>query len=467
MAGTGKSTISRTVAQTFKEAHILGASFFFKRGEGDRGSALKLFPTITRQLVARVPQLIPSVQKALDNEPDITGKSLPEQFDKLLLQPIMSLKLSDDPPPTVVLVIDALDECECDEDIRMVLQLFPRLRNSKALRFRIFLTSRPEIGIRLGFSKVAIGEYEDLVLHDIPEPEVAHDISLFLEHRLSAIRAVHSLPVDWPGETDTHSLVKLSIPLFIFAATACRILEDPRWDPVDGLAEILARRNDGSQFDGTYLPVLNRLLKGQTKLQERQLVRDFQEVVGAVALLESPLSVVALSKLLGATESRIGRRLNSLPSVLNVPNDRAQPVRLFHLSFRDFLLDLETRGKTPFWIDAKEVHQNLATQCLRVCEGLRKNICELNDGTERSAIDSQTIIKYIPPELQYCCRYWTHHLTQSKDPASGKDRAFLFLRKHFLHWMEAMSILGYANEVVQRLTSLQTLIDVCFSRGLH
>ncbi|RMJ22820.1 WD domain, G-beta repeat protein [Aspergillus sp. HF37] len=30
-AGTGKSTISRTVAKTFKEANLLGASFFFKR----------------------------------------------------------------------------------------------------------------------------------------------------------------------------------------------------------------------------------------------------------------------------------------------------------------------------------------------------------------------------------------------------------------------------------------------------
>ncbi|KAL4766716.1 hypothetical protein BDW60DRAFT_201961, partial [Aspergillus nidulans var. acristatus] len=39
MAGTGKSTIARTVAQYFKKDGILGASFFFKRGRGDQGSA--------------------------------------------------------------------------------------------------------------------------------------------------------------------------------------------------------------------------------------------------------------------------------------------------------------------------------------------------------------------------------------------------------------------------------------------
>lgn len=46
MAGTGKSTISRTVAGRLKQQNLLGASFFFKRGEEDRGTAKKLFPTL-------------------------------------------------------------------------------------------------------------------------------------------------------------------------------------------------------------------------------------------------------------------------------------------------------------------------------------------------------------------------------------------------------------------------------------
>lgn len=35
MAGTGKSTISRTVARTFADNGQLSASFFFKKGEAD------------------------------------------------------------------------------------------------------------------------------------------------------------------------------------------------------------------------------------------------------------------------------------------------------------------------------------------------------------------------------------------------------------------------------------------------
>jgi len=46
MAGTGKSTISRTVAQSLADNNQLGASFFFKRGEGDRDKASRFFTMI-------------------------------------------------------------------------------------------------------------------------------------------------------------------------------------------------------------------------------------------------------------------------------------------------------------------------------------------------------------------------------------------------------------------------------------
>lgn len=50
-AGTGKSTISRTVAQAFADKGRLGASFFFKRGEHDRENASLFFTTIAVDLV--------------------------------------------------------------------------------------------------------------------------------------------------------------------------------------------------------------------------------------------------------------------------------------------------------------------------------------------------------------------------------------------------------------------------------
>jgi hypothetical protein len=467
MAGTGKSTISRTVAKSFKHDGLLAASFFFRRGEGDRGNAMKLFPTITRQLVHRFPELISGIRKAIRDAPNIATKSLKEQFDKLLLQPLLNLDLSNHEIPTAIIVIDALDECEHDNDIRVIIQSLPRLRETNAVRLRVFLTSRPELPTRLGFSEIRNQDYQDLVLHEIPEEVTAHDISLFLNWRLSKIRKERLLPAEWPGGTDTQALVTLSVPLFIFAATVCRIFEDPQWDPADSLAEILNNRREGSQLDGTYLPVLSRNLHNQSETQKKKLILQFREIVGAIVILESPLSIISLSRLTGLPERLINVRLDSLHSVIHVPKDETSPVRPFHLSFRDFLIDPATREKTPLWVDEKDTHQRLATQCLSECYMLRRNVCGLpSDGTRRVDIDPQTLNHALPPQLQYACRFWAQHLAQSRDPNSAMHDTFSFLQVHFLHWVEAMCILGLASEVVGIIDMLQSVIDVSLYKVL-
>jgi hypothetical protein len=86
-AGTGKSTISRTFAEWLTQQGRLGvvdlgASFFFKRGEGDRGSASRFFSTITRELVLKIPGLDTLVAEVITSDPFIFDKSLGEQFDK-------------------------------------------------------------------------------------------------------------------------------------------------------------------------------------------------------------------------------------------------------------------------------------------------------------------------------------------------------------------------------------------------
>jgi hypothetical protein len=147
--------------------------------------------------------------------------------------------------------------------------------------------------------------------------------------------------------------------------------------------------------------------------------------------------------------------------VLSVPNDFDTPIRLLHLSFRDFLLDYR-KGKGKFWIDEKYTHQRLTGRCLNIMQhSLRKNIYDLpSEGTERNDIGKVSIPYYIPPELKYACQYWAHHLVQSIDLTEMIHNAFLFLRTHFLHWIEAMSLLGLASEILGILNVFQTVLLV-------
>ncbi|EED23321.1 G-protein beta WD-40 repeats containing protein, putative [Talaromyces stipitatus ATCC 10500] len=459
MAGTGKSTVSRTVAKTLAGKGSLGASFFFKRGEGHRGNTKRFFPTVIRQLINNIPQLILGVRESLKNDPDIASKSLPEQFNKLLLRPLLAVTQSNLQPAPIIIVADALDECDQDKDIRIILHLLPEVLKSKFIHLRFFLTSRNEYHIQQSFKDI-VSMHQNLVLHQIPESMLERDMTLYFEYEFSKMRRQHSFPPDWPGSQTIKTLVLRAMPLFISAAKLCRFIGNTKWVTEKRLKAILADQTMyASKFKSTYVPVLNQLLVDQDEWESQQSIDEFKNIVGVIIVVADPLSIHALSQLLCIEADDIQNRLDLFHSVLNVPKDLDTPVKLLHASFRDFLLDSKIKDSNPFWIDEKKVHDRLTMQCLIVMShNLRRNICFLpEDNTERENIDARSIARCIKAEVQYSCRYWTHHLMQGSDPSSLLEDAFSILRDHILHWMEAMSILGLMSEAVIMVNTLNSL----------
>jgi hypothetical protein len=480
MAGTGKSTMSRTIAESFNTRGNLGASFFFKRGERDRGNAARLFTTIAAGLVTKEPALAVYVQAAIDTDPAVTGKALKEQFEKLVLQPLG--KLQGVPDKIIVLVIDALDECERDDDIRAIIYLLSQAKTLTSVRLRTFLTSRPELPIRLGFKYVE-GEYRDIVLHEVPKPIIKHDITVFLNHRLAKVREDYNallqgerqLPLDWPSSHTIQDLVQMAVPLFIFAATICRFIEDPAWaDPAGQLAKVLEYRSrtqqsEISKLDATYRPILDQLLTG-TEVAKRSLANEVRIVVGSIVLLAEPLSTSSLARLLDIPKSVIDRRLMSLHSILSVPASAESPVRMFHLSFRDFLTDPDKRNSNPFWVDERATHERIATRCLVLLSGsghLRKDICNLEmSGVTRMDVNPAIVESHLPADVRYACLYWVHHSEKSNTRIADTHQAYLFLKRHFLHWLEALSLLGKISDSITMVKSLQALISVSYANAV-
>ncbi|KAI4599619.1 hypothetical protein KJ359_001716 [Pestalotiopsis sp. 9143b] len=242
MAGTGKSTISRTIANRLSQQDDfnsrLGATFFFKRGEGDRDKMSKFFATVTSQLAQHSPEIAEHVQGALDADPSLLSKTMRTQFEKLIVDPVS--KISIDSSRTFLFVIDALDECEREEDVRFLIKLLSGVPRLPAMPLKFFLTSRPELPIRLGFNDIN-GTYQNFVLHRVKETVIAHDLTVYFKYRLRSIRKEYNdiaslqrrLPENWPSEIDLGTLVKMAIPLFIFATTICRFIGDGRIGPPD------------------------------------------------------------------------------------------------------------------------------------------------------------------------------------------------------------------------------------------
>src|SRR5207248_5607266 len=122
-------------------------SFFFSRGGGDVGHAGKFVTSIAVQLASSVPTLQHFICGAVTKHSDIASRSLRDQWQRLVLGPLSKLD-GNNCYASYVVVVDALDECEDDKDIRIILQLLAEARSLKRVRLRVFLTSRPEITIR-------------------------------------------------------------------------------------------------------------------------------------------------------------------------------------------------------------------------------------------------------------------------------------------------------------------------------
>ncbi|KAF5617860.1 hypothetical protein F25303_13157 [Fusarium sp. NRRL 25303] len=468
MAGTGKSTISRTVAYSRSQRGDLGASFFFKRGEVDRGNLNKLMSTLAYHLAMSIPEATVFIKKVLDVNPAIAGKSVKEQFEKLIQEPLSEAAATATiTSSSVVIVIDALDECDQEADIRLLINIFSQAKTARP-HLRVFLTSRPELPIRLGFSGIQ-GAYQDLVLHEIPAQIVKHDIVVFLDDEFKKIRYdfnrtvgdERKLPPDWPGRPTVQSLAQMAVPLFIFAATVCRFIGDRKYNsPRIQLHKVLDYESKGhvSQLDRTYGPVLRSLITDVSGYDKTQIIDDFKIIIGSIVMLADPLSAWALSQLLEVGSEVVENRLDTLHSVLSIPPTRKAPVRLLHLSFRDYLITNEGE----FRIDEEHAHQTLAKQCLRVMRSaLHENICSLSFlGTRRYTVDSSELEECMPSQLQYACMHWAYHYMEGDPKLNDNDQVHDFLTTHLLHWVEAMSLLGRIKECLDSLGSLARWLEV-------
>jgi hypothetical protein len=353
----------------------------------------------------------------------------------------------------------------------MIISLLTQLHAVNSYRIRVFLTSRPELAVQLGFKSADGRLHHDVKLEEVQATTIDHDIRLFFRSRFKdivkqdeATNFYEPLPIHWPGEDAIESLVGLAIPLFIFAFTVCRYVSES--DPRERLERVL--QQDSNKYligiDKTYVPILSQLVSGQDGQEQDATINRFQELIGAIVLVGEPLSAQSYSYLLGLSMRDIEARLRNLHSVLDVPKDKDVPIRLFHLSFRDFLVDDEHNAARRFKVDATQRHSELAVQCLtRLSQKgvFKKDLLSIGEaGVRRLKIRPDQVENAILKDVAYACSYWVHHLIASKYRVEDDGLVHEFLKSHLLHWLEALSWLGRLSSAVAYITDLQSTMEV-------
>ncbi|KAJ3520070.1 hypothetical protein NMY22_g12913 [Coprinellus aureogranulatus] len=227
-AGTGKTAIAGSVAETCKEMGLLVASFFFSSfsRSRDRRSKRFLIATLVYQLLQHdsMENLGKRILAAIEKHPAIFQTRLKDQLEELVLEPLREAhRLGADTSlwPKVI-IIDGLDEVEPDEiemegthvDLQAdrdrthseILAVLAHATNDPAFPFRILIVSRPERVIKEFFNQSRMQDTAERIFLDARyDPD--SDIALFLRSHFAQIRHRYNLPQTWPTEDAIQSLI--------------------------------------------------------------------------------------------------------------------------------------------------------------------------------------------------------------------------------------------------------------------
>ena len=463
LAGTGKSTITQSFSEMVANEGILGASFFCSRDYLNRRELKNIFPTIAYQLACRYPSLQSHIVTSIKKDPTIAHTSLISQLENLLVKPLSGANIS------CVIIIDALDECIDDQPASAILSVLGQFIQKLPL-VKFFITGRPEPQIRTGFRLPLLQPLTQIfLLHEVESSSVDNDILLYLTQRLTMIvkqRSDLDLPNSWPHNHEIMALTKKSSGLFIFASTLARFIESAHHNPNERLQLIISKASgtihEGhTGVDSLYSSILSHAF---SNVQDSGVFDKVKCVLGAVVLAFNPLSRMELSIILGIPTTLILTTLRHFHSVILVPTNEFEEIRIFHKSFPDFLQDPQRCADPRFHIDPATHHGGMVLSCLELVKGLKRNPCSLPPFMMNHDIFNlpQLLEDGLGGAVRYACSYWARHLRLSPishDYAGQAIVSVTGMLKSAPTWIEVMSLENCLEEVIHSMHHLLDWID--------
>ncbi|CAE6475077.1 unnamed protein product [Rhizoctonia solani] len=308
----------------------------------------------------------------------------------------------------MLIVIDALDECDEPENAIQVLEML--ITYASDLPTKFFVSSRSEPQIR----RAMAGLNSRMVLHELDDKVVKEDTRVYFRTEL----AYMSL-----SEQQISAMVERAGVLFIYAATAVRYIgarknsvdAKKRLDIVLGVSGPTVSTKD-KEIDSLYNAILASAFDDpDLEFWERDRMNN---VLHTVICAQEPLTISALARFLEMDESEVRVAVDPLWSVLHVSEDN-ELIGTLHASFVDYILDSERSKK--YTCDASIRHGQLARLCFN---RIRKNKSQFNICNLESSYFPDKLVpnieervkQAIPLELSYACMYWAVHLELGKDP---------------------------------------------------
>ncbi|PVF90819.1 hypothetical protein CPB86DRAFT_803278, partial [Serendipita vermifera] len=397
--GVGKTSVAHSICARLHEKKRLGGSFFCRRDDPNLSNAKYVLPTLICKVAGVWRPYKRLIAEKLRSDEHLNRNTAGHALFSQLVA-----SLQDHPSHTLVLVIDALDECgEIQGRNSILSSLFTAAAQVNWLK--IIITSRQEQDIESYFKLPdCTGRFllKDLKIDD----KTQDDIRLFVENKCSVIASSHYLEPDWPGEDRKDSIVSRSGGLFIFVNTLWLILEEDI-HPDERLAQVLS----GASHDA--LTSLYDLYSGAIESRIGKNKSIFRAIVGTIIVVGQyrPLCDESVARLTGVDPPVVRTLVGKLSSLLYRDTMMNGGIRVRHLSILDFLTGFP--DNSDLRIDIGQANHFVGMACIRVMiEGLKFNMCELESSLETNEkIEDlkDKVDQKIPDALQYSCIHWSNH----------------------------------------------------------
>jgi len=455
--GSGKSTITATIASALKDARTLYAQFFISRTFAETTRPAVIIPTIAKQLAKNSPLAALRIHDALQDKPSLADRLSLEQAEKLFLEPIHEASKHS---PMVVVVIDALDELiESKDSAIILLKVISRLPPNA----KVIISSRPENDIvksfQIPFKHIQLDTSDSIL-----------DVGTYIFARMEGIKEKVADSKDdpewktWPDKKQKEMLSNRAAGHFQWAETVMKFLEVRIVAKGTAGRDVILQEvgNKGmEQLDNLYTFIL----------RNEEDDEMFCRIVGCLVVLVEPLNIGEIGLLLGIPRSELDAPLffRRMRSVLIAGTDLVnnQTIPQMHKSFFEFITS--HRAPPGFQIDTSHHHKSIVQAAFQVMKNkLKFNICHIGSSHYyNDVIPKSDIMAAIPPFLSYSCSFWGHHLKEvsaiGATCETSKDDTALplldvksFMEDQFLFWLEVLSL---TKQMAAAAPALETLLQ--------
>jgi hypothetical protein len=455
--GKGKTMlligVIKELLQQLKSTYNSGLLlYFFCQGTDSR---LNNATAVLRGLIYLLLVQQRSVISHLREKYDSAGRQLFEDSNAFFALSEIFIDMLHDPRLTqIYLIVDALDECDSG-----LLHLLDLIRNasssSPGVKWLVSSRNRRDIEERLGLDGSRMKFSLELNAH-----QVSNAVNAYINHKVSQL--AQSKSYNSKLQYDVTSYLRTNADgTFLWVALACKQLECTN------------RRKTLSvlkSFPPGLQPFYQRMIEQMGILNDSEDFKLCRQILASITLAYRPIQLKELIWIAGLPDE-LSDDLQLLEELVELCGSfliiREGIIYFVHQSAKDYL---STHADPEIFPDGRiEVQWGIVLRSLQVMsDTLRRDIYNLQDpGT---SID-QVISPDPDPlaQIQYACVYWISHLCDIDSSSRNQvglhdgETVHMFLKKHFLHWLEALSLVGSVSSGMVMLGKLENWLRVNFS----